>query len=502
MDLILIFLFLIYFAWILQILKSKSKKPRKLPPGPKPYPIIGNILELGEKPHQSLTKLSQVYGPLIHLKLGSLTTVVVSSPGIAKIFMQKHDQVFSSRNQPGAVHALDHHKLSMVWIPAENQWRKLRKICKEQMFSAPSLDSGQGLRRDRLQKLCEYVHGCCVGGKAVDIGRAAFTTSLNLMSATLFSEEFAAFDSGSGEELKEVVWGIMESIGKPNLADYFPVLRSLDPQGILRKSTVNFRRCFHIFEEIIGKRLEMRGVDPAAGTRKNDMLESLLDINQRNESELTILDIKHLLLDLFVAGTDTTSSTVEWAMSELLRHPDKMLLVKNELREVIGKNHEQVTESNISRLSYLRAVVKETFRLHPAAPLLVPHKAAGEDTEINGYTIPRNAQILINAWAIGRDSSTWLDPESFIPERFLETETDFKGQHFELVPFGAGRRICPGLPLANRMVHMMVATLIHNFDWKLDGGLNPQQLDMNESFGLTLQKTIPLMAVPMELQIF
>ncbi|XP_073146487.1 cytochrome P450 76T24-like [Henckelia pumila] len=483
-------------AWILQILKPR--KPCKLPPGPKPYPVIGNILELGEKPHQSLAKLSQVYGPLIHLKLGSLTTVVVSSPGIAEIFLQKHDQVFSGRNHSGAAHALDHHKLSMAWLPAENQWRKLRKICKEQMFSAPSLDSSQGLRRDRLQKLCEYVHGCCVDGKAVDIGRASFTTSLNLMSATLFSEEFAAFDSGSCEELREVVCGIMEYLGKPNLADYFPVLRSLDPQGILRKNTVYFRRCFHIFEEIIGKRLEMR-----AGTRlKNDMLDSLLDINQRNDSELSILDIKHLLLDLFVAGTDTTSSTVEWAMSELLRHPHKMLLVKNELREVIGKNHEQVTESDISRLSYLRAVVKETFRLHPAGPLLVPHKSAGEDTEINGYTIPRNAQILINAWAIGRDSSTWLDPESFIPERFLETETDFKGQHFELVPFGAGRRICPGLPLANRMVHMMVATLIHNFDWKLDGGLNPQQLDMNESFGLTLKKTIPLMAVPMELHTF
>ncbi|XP_073148116.1 cytochrome P450 76T24-like [Henckelia pumila] len=481
-------------AWILQILIKSRKVPCKLPPGPKPYPIIGNILELGEKPHQSLAKLSQIYGPLIHLKLGSITTVVASSPEMAKIFLQKHDQVFSGRMDQGVAHAL-----SMTWMPAEEQWRKLRKICREQMFSVPSLDSRQGLRRDRLQKLCEYVDGCCVHGKAVDIGRAAFTTSLNLMSSTLFSEEFAAFDSGSCEELREVVCGIMEYHGKPNLADYFPVLRSLDPQGILKKNTVYFRRCFHIFEEIIGKRLEMmRG----SGTRKNDdILESLLDINQRNESELTILDIKHLLLDLFVAGTDTISTVVEWAMSELLRHPDKMLKLKNELRELVigNNNHEQVTESDISRLAYLRAVVKETFRLHPAAPLLLPHKAAGEDTEINGYTIPRNAQILINAWAIGRDNSTWLDPESFIPERFLESEIDFKGQHFELLPFSAGRRICLGLPLANRMVHMMVATLIHNFDWKLDGGLRPQQLDMNESFEVTLKKTIPLMVVPMEL---
>ncbi|XP_073138716.1 cytochrome P450 76T24-like [Henckelia pumila] len=469
---ILLILSLAVWAWILGILKPKSTKVL-LPPGPKPYPIIGNILELGEKPHQSLAKLSQVYGPLIHLKLGSLTTVVVSSPGMAKIFLQKNDQVFSSRIHQCAAHALDHHKLSMAWLPVDKQWRKLRKICKEEMFSVPSLDSTQGLRRDRLQKLCEYVHGCCIDGKAVDIGRAAFTTSLNLMSATLFSEELAAFDSGSCEQLKEVVRGIMECLGKPNLADYFPVFKVLDVQGILRKNTVYFRRCFDIFEEIIGKRIEMR-----EGTRKNDMLYGR---------------------DLFVAGTDTTSSTVEWTMSELLRHPTKMLKLKNELREVIVKN-KQVTESDISRLPYLRAVVKEIFRLHPAAPLLAPHKP-DEDVGINGYTIPRNAQILINAWAIGRDSGAWFNPESFTPERFLENEMDFKGQHFELIPFGAGRRICPGLPLANRMVHLMVATLVHYFDWELDGGLKPQELDMNESFGLTLQKTIPLKAIPCVLEL-
>ncbi|XP_073024441.1 calcium-dependent lipid-binding protein-like [Primulina eburnea] len=197
---------------------------------------------------------------------------------------------------------------------------------------------------------------------------------------------------------------------------------------------------------------------------------------------------------LSYAGSDTTSSTVEWAMSELLRHPDEMLKLKNELKEVIGKN-EQVTESDISRLQYLRAVVKETFRVHPAAALLVPHKSQ-EDTEINGYIIPKNAQILINAWAIGRDSRTWSDSTSFTPERFFEREADFKGQHFELLPFGAGRRICPGWPLASRMVHLMVATLVHNFEWKLDGGLKPEEVDMGEKFGLTLQKSIPLKALP------
>ncbi|KAK4411323.1 cytochrome [Sesamum angolense] len=155
-------------------------------------------------------------------------------------------------------------------------------------------------------------------------------------------------------------------------------------------------------------------------------------------------------------------------------------------------------KNQTSRDPYLRAVVKETFRLHPAAPLLVPHKAE-EDVEINGYIVPRNAQVLVNVWAIGRDSNVWAKPDVFMPERFLETETDVHGQHFELLPFGGGRRICVGLPLAYRMVHLMLATLISSFDWKLEEGLKTEEVDMDERFGLTLQKAIPLKAVPTQL---
>ncbi|KAL0429252.1 UNVERIFIED_CONTAM: cytochrome [Sesamum radiatum] len=230
---------------------------------------------------------------------------------------------------------------------------------------------------------------------------------------------------------------------------------------------------------------------------KNDMLEALLDINQKNESELSFDDIKHLLLDLFVAGTDTTSSTVEWAMAELMRNPEKLSKARTELRNVVGQN-EEVQESDISRLSYLQAVVKETFRLHPTVPLLLPRKAM-EDVEINGFIVPQNTQVLVNVWAIGRDSNVWLNPDEFMPERFMETETDFHGQHFELLPFGGGRRICLGLPLAHRMVHLVLATLISNFDWKLEEGLKLEEVDMNEKFGLTLQKAIPLRALPLKL---
>ncbi|KAI3444656.1 hypothetical protein Pfo_001321 [Paulownia fortunei] len=495
MDFLTFLLVLISIMWICTIIltsNSRARKSSKLPPGPYQFPIIGNILDLGSKPHQSLSKLSNKYGPVMSLKLGSITTIVVSSPETAKIVLQKHDLAFSSRTIPSAAKSLNHDKFSMAWLPVENQWRKLRKICKEQMFSVSRLDAGQGLRREKLQKLCDYVKEYCQKGLAVDIGEAAFTTSLNLMSATLFSVEFAQFNSDSSQEMKDVVWGVMKCLGTPNLADYFPVLKSADPQGILSEAKIYFEKLFAIFDGIIDEKLNCRG-------EKNDLVEALIDLNQKDEAELSRNDIRHLLLDLFVAGTDTTSGTVEWAMAELLRKPVKMSRVRGEITDIIGKN-QIIQESDIPRLPYLQAVVKETFRLHPAAPFLVPHKAEA-DVEINGYTVPKNAQILVNVWASGRDSRTWPNADSFMPERFLDhnDQIDFRGKDFELIPFGAGRRICPGLPLAYRMVHLMLASLVGNFGWKLEESTKPEELDMNEKFGLTLQKVIPLKAFPMKL---
>ncbi|KAL0368975.1 UNVERIFIED_CONTAM: cytochrome [Sesamum calycinum] len=174
-----------------------------------------------------------------------------------------------------------------------------------------------------------------------------------------------------------------------------------------------------------------------------------------------------------------------------------MAKARKELHTVIGEKG-QVQESDISRLPYLQAVVKEIFRLHPPGPLLIPHKAEA-DTEINGYIVPGNGQILVNAWAIGRDANIWSNPDSFEPERFLDSKIDLRGQNFELIPFGSGRRICPGLPLAYRVVHVMVASLIHNFDWKHEGGILREEMDMKENFRFFLQKAVPQKVAPVKL---
>ncbi|CAN0908674.1 Geraniol 8-hydroxylase [Linum grandiflorum] len=477
---------------LLRLLSTKTQT--KLPPGPSRLPIIGNLHNLGDKPHQSLAHLAKIHGPLMSLKLGQVTTIVASSPSVAKEILQKHDQVLSNRQLNRAFWANDHHEHGMSLLPVGPKWRNLRKVCNTYLFTSQKLDSNQDLRRRKIQELLDGVRRSAREGKAVDIGGAAFRASLSAMSMMVMSLDLTA-DEGSRDvvEFKEATRGIMDESGKPNLGDFFPVLGVLDLQGIQRRMASHSTKVLNLFGRLIEERLNKRKSE--AYVTGNDMLDTLLDIGEGNpEASMDSEVIKHLFLDLFVAGTDTTSSTLEWAMVELLCNPNIFGKVRKELDETIGKeNH--LEESDIARLPFLQAVIKETFRLHPAVPLLIPRKA-GSDVEVCGFTVPKGSQILVNAWAMGRDSTIWDNPNSFMPQRFMGSEIDVRGNGFELIPFGGGRRICPGLPLAIRMLHMMLGSLVHWFDWKLENGVDSMSLDMKEEFGITLKKAKPLLVVP------
>ncbi|PRQ19602.1 putative geraniol 8-hydroxylase [Rosa chinensis] len=491
------------FAWItiqsVYFLARRSKAiPRtRLPPGPKPFPLIGNLFEIGDKPHLSLTKLSQRYGPIMSLQLGQLTTIVVSSTTLAKEILRTHDQVFCNRTLPEAIHACKHSEYSMAWLPVSARWRNLRTICNLQLFAPKVLDANQAKRRVKVQKLVDDVNECMRAGEAVDIGRAVFSTTLSLLSQTIFSVDLADPSSKTTREFKETVWGMMEEIGKPNLADYFPFLRKLDPQGIRRRLTHHFQITVDMFDRMIHQRLESRKRDGYIST--NDMLDTLLNINEDKMEDMDMPETQHLFLDLFAAGTDTSSATMEWAMAELLRNPEILSKAQAELEQVIGKG-KLVEESDIVRLPYLQAIIKETFRVHPTVPFLLPRKAEA-NIEIGGYIIPKGARVLINFWAISRDPITWDNPNLFMPERFLglDNQIDVTGKNFELIPFGGGRRICPGLPLAIRMLYLMLGSLINCFDWELEDGVVPETMNMEDKFGLTLQMAQPLRAVPKKL---
>ncbi|GKD28640.1 cytochrome P450 76AD1-like protein [Tanacetum coccineum] len=230
-----------------------------------------------------------------------------------------------------------------------------------------------------------------------------------------------------------------------------------------------------IFEKHINNRLEARAKRSSdAPSSTNDLTDLLLDISQDEKSSITLDDMRVLLFDLFIAGSDATSNTLEWAMDELVRNPEKMSKAQSELKELMGNQDGPIDESYISRLPYFHAV--------------------------RGYMIPKDAQVLCNVWAMGQDSNVWPNPQMFEPERFLDVTIDYQGPDFEHVPFGTGRRICPGLSLAHRMLHLMLGSLIHNFDWMIEEGTRPQDMDMTDAFGFsfTLQKNLPLLANPVK----
>lgn len=189
---------------------------------------------------------------------------------------------------------------------------------------------------------------------------------------------------------------------------------------------------------------------------------------------------------MFAAGTDTTFITLDWGMTELIMNPKSMERAQAEVRSIVGERR-FVTQSDLPHLHYMKAVIKEIFRLHPPAPVLVPRESM-EDIIIDGYGIPAKTRFYVNAWAIGRDPETWQNPESFEPERFMDSAIDFKGQDFELIPFGAGRRICPAITFGTAIVELALAQLLHSFDWELPPGIQSTDLDMTEVFGITMHR--------------
>ncbi|XP_010413500.1 PREDICTED: cytochrome P450 76C3 [Camelina sativa] len=479
-----------FFIFIRKICSGDSGA--KNPPGPPRLPFLGNILQLGEKPHRSLSDLSKIYGSVMSLKLGSLTTVVISSPDAAKEVLKTHDHVLSYRIPSDPVRAAGHHELSIVWLPPFARWRFLRKITKNQLFSTQRLEATSALRMMKVQELMSFVNKCSERREAVNISRASFITSLNIISNALFSTNLANFDhdSKTSQDFHNVVIRMMEIAGKPNLADFFPFLGFLDLQGARKEARLLMHKLFRVFQGFIDAKRASN-----VWKNNNDMLDSLLDIAQDEKSELDDNDIKHLLLDLFLAGVDTSSSAVEWAMAELLQNPKMMVKAQEEIRQVIGLNS-TVQELDIVKLPYLQAVVKESLRLHPPAPFLIPRKSESDDVRIFEFLIPKNTQVLVNVWAIGRDPSVWENPTQFKPERFLRRGIDAKGNDFELIPFGAGRRICPGMPLAFRIMHLVLASLLYGFDWENQNGVVLENVDMSEAFGATMHKAEPLCVVP------
>ncbi|XP_024970222.1 probable (S)-N-methylcoclaurine 3'-hydroxylase isozyme 2 [Cynara cardunculus var. scolymus] len=469
------------------IIKKYSGSAKNLPPGPPPWPIIGNIHQIGESPQVSMAMFAQQYGPLISLHLGTQLLVVASSPEAAIGILKSHDHLLSCRSIPDAIdHGLA--PFFFVWSTDCGQhWKSLRTLSRNEMFSVKALQAQSGLRHKKVDQMLGFLHG--KKGQVVNIGDLVFTTTFNTLSNVFFGKDFLDFgdEHGIAGGLKEKLNTLLAYGVRPNISDFFPIFKRWDLQGLRKRHMKGMREVFSIWEHLIDER---RAKYSSSMTVVEDKDKSFLD--RLLESGFTNDQINICAIDLFIAGTDTTSSTVEWAMAELLKNKEAMNKLQEELKHKSDSN--MITESHLSKFPYLNACIKETLRLHPPAPLLIPRHAS-ETCEVMNYTIPQNTKIFVNVWTIGRDPKIWEDPLSFKPERFLGSSLDFKGQDFEFIPFGAGRRMCPGTQYGIKSVQSILASLIHQFDWVLPNDDDPTKLDMNEKFGVTLQREKPLQLI-------
>ncbi|GMN32330.1 hypothetical protein TIFTF001_003621 [Ficus carica] len=464
----------------------KASKSPPIPPGPFSWPILGNLLQIGENPLATLTQFGQTYGPLFSLKLGSQRVVVASSSAVAMEILKTQDRLLCGRYVPHAAPAKsrEHNGLSVAWIVECNEtWKYLRTLCRSILFSSKAIESQVCVREERVRKMVKYI--VSMEGKPLKVRDITFAMIFNMLGNIFLSVDLIDFEQESeAGGMSGVLRSVMEVVAAPNLSDLYPLLGQLDLQGLRKKSMEIYKKFCTMFEATIKERRERNRGDTQS---QKDFLDALICNGSSDEQ------INMLLFELISAGTDTSSSTIEWAMTELIKNPKCMKIVQEELtREII---QDMVTESHLSKLPYLQACVKETLRLHPPAPFLLPRRAI-ESCQVMNYTIPKDSQVLVNVWAIGRDPKSWKDPLVFKPERFLDSSFDFKGNDFEFLPFGGGRRICAGMPMAAKHVPLVVASFIRFFDWSLPYGKDPNDLNMSAEYGITLMKEEPLILIP------
>ncbi|XP_031495421.1 flavonoid 3',5'-hydroxylase 1-like [Nymphaea colorata] len=490
-----IVLFLVTRLFLSYLLRAVSGR-RPLPPGPKGWPFIGCLPLLGRMPHVSLFELAKVYGPVMYLKLGTSAMVVASSPAAAKAFLKTLDTTFTNRPpNAGATH-MAYNAEDLVFADYGPRWKLLRKLSNLHMLGGKALDDWAAVRRAEMVHMFRTVQDHARRGEAVDVPELLSYGIANMMGMVMLSKR--VFESGGSEssEFKVMVVELMTLAGLFNVGDFIPSIAWMDLQGIEGA----MKRVHLKWDALIRRMIEEHEATREERKGKPDMLDAVMQYRTDNEvkgggdgEKLTMTNIKALLLNLFAAGTDTSSSIIEWAMAELLYSPAILRRAQAEMDSVIGRER-RLEESDIRRLPYFQAICKETFRKHPSTPLNLP-RVATQPCEVNGFYIPKNTRLMVNIWGMGRDPNVWDKPLEFNPDRFLTPELskiEPRGNDFELIPFGAGRRICAGTRMGIVMVEYILGSLVHAFDWKMpDGG----KVDMAETFGIALQKAVPVKAM-------
>ncbi|CAN6201663.1 unnamed protein product [Urochloa humidicola] len=458
----------------------------RLPPGPWQLPVIGSLHHLrGSLAHRALRDLSLRHGPLMFLKFGEVPVVVASTPDAAKELMKTHDAIFSTRPLSMISKIIIKDGQGIAFAPYGDHWRQLRKICNMELLSFKRVQSFRSAREEEAIRLVQDIS-------------SATTPHVNLTKLVAMYIADASVHAIMGRRFKDtdtLLHFIDEAVllaGGFSPTDLFPssllvrvLSRAVHKAEAYRQSLSTF------MDGVVRENQERRSHEEE--TRQEDLIDVLLRIKQEGNSKipLTMGIIKAVIFDLIAGGIETATTTLQWAMAELMRNPAIMSKAQAEVRRVF-MGQMKVTEERVSELSFLQLIIKETLRLHVPGPLLMPRECQ-EQCQVLGYDIPKGTMVLVNAWAISRNPDYWDEPDTFNPERFLGDTRDFKGKDFDFTPFGAGRRICPGMTFGLANIELGLANLLFYFDWSLPEGIIPSELDMTETIGITARRKADLL---------
>ncbi|KAL8465616.1 hypothetical protein ACS0TY_034918 [Phlomoides rotata] len=479
--------FLIPLASFLFFL-HKWLRRKNLPPSPSKIPVIGNLHQLGLSPHRSLQSLSKRYGPLMLLHLGRLPVLVVSSADAAREIMKSQDSVFSNRPKLRVPGRIFYGSKDVAFAQYGEYWRQMRSICVNQLLSPKRVQSFRRVRDEETSLLVAKMLRRV--GSVVNLSEEMVALSNDVVCRVALGRKYSIGEEG--KEFKRMLREAGELLGTFCVGDYIPWLGWVDWVSGLDD---RLERVAKEIDDFFGSVVEEHRLEKKGDEEGSDFVDILLGVQGENKVGSMVDNdaIKAIIFDMFAAGTDTSSTALEWTMAELIKNPSTMKQLQKEVREV-GGSKEEIEEEDLEKMPYLKAVIKESLRLHSPVPLLVPREST-RDTKVMGYDVVAGTQVIINAWSIARDPLLWENPLHFQPERFLSSNIDFKGVHFEFTPFGAGRRGCPGASFSTAVNELALAKMVHKFDFDLPDGAEKVELDMTEDAGITIHLKFPLLVV-------
>ncbi|GJN36563.1 hypothetical protein PR202_gb25437 [Eleusine coracana subsp. coracana] len=463
--------------------KTTPSSKKRRPPGPWNLPLVGGLLHLLKThPHIAFRDLANKYGPVMFLRIGQNDTVVISSPEAAQEVLQEKDLIFASRPRIPGSEIFCYDNLDVALAPYGAYWRMLRKLCMMELLSGKIVRKLAPVRNYETLSLIRKIHVGSKCNEAVNLGKLLVSCANTITSK-------AAFGQVCSGELQDQFLSAMDMglkiSGGMSFVDLFPSMQFVDVLiGARRRAWQARRQLDVVFDKIIAQCEAQRG---------DDLVSVLLRIRDKGELEFPfdITNIKAIIGDMFTAGTETTSSAAEWVMSELMKNPDVMAKAQDEVRRVFGNKSAHDHENLIDELPYLKMVIKEGMRLHPVVPLLVPHLCR-ETCDIGGFEVVQGTRVMVNTWAMARNPEHWHDGEKFWPERFEDGKTDYKASRFDYLPFGAGRRRCPGDTFGLTVLELIVARLLYYFDWSLPNGIQPDEINMDVVVGVTMRRKYQL----------